>query len=241
MVAVSDSLTGVLKHFGLRPAGGNHRHLRSWIDRWGIPTDHFTYGGDRLAAHRVVARPLEEVLVEHSTYARGTLKKRLYAEGLKDRRCELCGQGEEWRGEPLSLILDHINGVADDNRLENLRIVCPNCNATLSTHCGRNTPRTRTERPCALCQRLFMPNSAAQRYCSRACGQRNRERPTGPRPEQRKVERPPYAQLLHEIETSSWSAVGRRYGVSCNAVRKWVQAYQTAAAEAGTGSAGVAP
>ena len=66
------------------------------------------------------------------------LKKRLYIEGLKKRECELCGQGEEWKGKKMSLILDHINGVHDDNRLINLRIVCPNCNATLETHAGKN-------------------------------------------------------------------------------------------------------
>ena len=49
------------------------------------------------------------------------------------RRCELCGQTESWRGRTMALILDHVNGVPTDNRLENLRIVCPNCAATLDT------------------------------------------------------------------------------------------------------------
>ena len=76
-------------------------------------------------------------IVEGSTYSRGRLKQGPYNAGLKTRRCELCGQDELWRGRPMSLILDHINGVPTDNRLENLRIVCPNCAATLETHCGR--------------------------------------------------------------------------------------------------------
>lgn len=76
------------------------------------------------------------VLCEHSTCNRLHLKRRLYKEGLKQRRCELCGQNEVWRGRAMALILDHVNGVHDDNRLQNLRIVCPNCNATLDTHCG---------------------------------------------------------------------------------------------------------
>ena len=62
----------------------------------------------------------------------------MYKEGLKNKKCELCGQNEEWKGKHMSLILDHINGINDDNKLENLRIVCPNCNATLETHCKGN-------------------------------------------------------------------------------------------------------
>lgn len=82
---------------------------------------------------------LTDILVQDSTYENmSSLKKRLYDEGLKERNCEKCGMSEIWHGEKLSLILDHINGVHSDNRLENLRIICPNCNATLPTHCGKN-------------------------------------------------------------------------------------------------------
>lgn len=54
--------------------------------------------------------------------------------------CELCGQDEIWHGRRMSLILDHVNGVRDGNRIENLNIVCPNCAATLPTHCGKKHP-----------------------------------------------------------------------------------------------------
>jgi hypothetical protein len=152
------------------------------------------------------------------------LKARLYAEGLKERRCALCGQGEEWQGRRMSLILDHVNGIADDNRLENLRIVCPNCNATLDTHCGRNA-KLLADRQCTRCGRTFRPGYGSQRYCSRECGMRW-ERPRGPRPATRRVERPPYEQLLEEIEELGWAGTGRKYGVSDNAIRKWVRGYE---------------
>ena len=57
----------------------------------------------------------------------------------------------------MALILDHINGVADDNRLENLQIVCPNCAATLDTHCGRANRRPLEEYPCERCGTAFRP------------------------------------------------------------------------------------
>ena len=78
---------------------------------------------------------LEEILVERSTSVSQKLKARLYEAGLKQRACERCGQDEVWGGRRIGLILDHMNGVRDDNRLENLQIVCPNCAAALETHC----------------------------------------------------------------------------------------------------------
>jgi hypothetical protein len=206
----------------------NHRTLKKWAAIWEISVDHFDPDEARRRGARITAQPLSEILVEHSTYHRGHLKERLYATGVKSRICELCGQDDVWNGSPMSLILDHINGVADDNRLENLRIVCPNCAATLDTHCGRKMRINREPRSCRRCGEEFMPRYARQRYCSRDCGQRwvGREVLQVPRPERRKVDRPPYAELLAELEATSYVAVGRKYGVSDNAVRKWVRAYE---------------
>jgi len=209
----------------MRAAGGNHATIRRYVDEvWRIPTGHF----DPVAARsrgRKPSIPLEDVLVAKSRYSRSQLKKRLYKEGLKPRRCELCSQDECWRGRRMALILDHINGIADDNRLENLRIVCPNCAATLETHCRRADRVVRDPLACARCGEEFVPRFAAQRYCSQACGTRHGR--GIPRPEARKVPRPPYARLLREVNAIGFLATGRRYGVSDNAVRKWIHWYET--------------
>jgi hypothetical protein len=70
------------------------------------------------------------------------------------------------------------------------------------------------------CGESFTPKYAKQRFCSRACGVRHNA------PALHRVERPPYAQLWAEIAATSYSAVGRKYGVSGNAIRKWVRAYE---------------
>jgi transposase-like protein len=229
-IAASKSWAEALRRLGRCTTGNNWLTIKKYAATWGIDTTHFDpYAASRAAlARRGEPMPLSEILVEGSTYRRGKVKRRLYHAGLKQPVCEICGQDEFWHGKRMSLILDHINGVRDDHRIENLRIVCPNCAATLDTHCGRNLPFTR---PCDRCGESFAPKHRAQRYCSRRCGFRGRSggRNKGrgvPRPERRKVERPPYDQLLREIEATSYLAVGRKYGVSDNAVRKWVRWYE---------------
>lgn len=224
-IAASFSWAETLRRLGYCPTGGNWKTVQKRASALGIPTDHF----DPYATSRQLARkrriPLEQVLVENSTYSRASLKRRLYESGLKEPRCELCGQDEYWRGTRISLILDHINGVRDDNRLENLRIVCPNCAAGLDTHCGRRTRLERDPRECLLCGTSFVPNRPEQRYCSRSCGSRA-PRSYAPRPTIRRVARPPRERLLREIGALGYAGVGREYGVSDNAVRKWIRDYE---------------
>lgn len=225
-VAGSRSYAEALRSMGMCASGGGTSTLRKWVERWGIPTAHFDPYAHQRGPRTGTRRPLAEVMVEGSTFNRGHLKKRLYEEGLKERRCELCGQGELWRGTRISLILDHVNGNGRDHRLENLRIVCPNCAATLATHCGRNVKMI-DDRVCAECGNEFRPRQVDQRYCSLYCGQHH-DRPhmRVPRPETRKVPRPTYEQLKADLSHMTWLAAGRKYGVSDNAVRKWMRWYE---------------
>jgi hypothetical protein len=234
-IAASRSYAEALRRLGLCPTGNNWRTLKRYaLEVWRIPVEHFDpHAAQREALERYRAgtrTPLSEILVADSTYhSRGSLKARLFAAGLKQRQCEMCGQGELWRGRRMSLILDHVNGVRNDNRLENLRIVCPNCAATLDTHCGRNLALVR---PCETCGTTFKAGHPRQRWCSPRCAQLGDAGRRG-HLKLRRAERPPYEQLMAQIREVGWSAVGRRYGVSDSAIRKWVQAYhaERAAAE----------
>ncbi len=143
-VRVSRSFAEVMQRLGYQPSGGMHRHIKAHIARLALDTDHFT--GQRWSAGTRTGsgfkpQPLSEILVANSTYlSSGRLRRRLINAKLKPPRCEICGL-DTWRGQPLPLALDHINGDPRDNRLENLRIVCPNCHALTETWCGRNRGR----------------------------------------------------------------------------------------------------
>jgi hypothetical protein len=223
-IAASLSWAEALRRLGMCQTGGAHTILKKYAALWEISSDHFDpYAANRGA--RSGRTPLDAILVKGSPYQRKHLKRRLYEEGLKRPVCELCGQGELWRGARMALILDHINGVSNDNRLDNLRILCPNCAATLDTHCARGRRLSREDRDCVRCGSTFRPRSASQRYCSRACGTRWDRRGRA-RPSARRVDRPPYSQLMREVGAIGYCATGRRYGVSDNAIRKWIRAYE---------------
>jgi hypothetical protein len=224
-IASSFSWAEALRKLGYRSAGGNWRTLQKYAALWGVPTDHFDPDRARHRGLRQARRPLDEIMVRDSTYSRGHLKQRLFDEGIKLRECEECGQTETWRRKRMALILDHINGVPNDHRLENLRILCPNCAATLDTHCGNKNRLPRSPRVCGRCGTEFLPKSRRQAYCSRACGSRW-DRAGAARPGARRAARPPYEQLLVEIERCGYRATGRKYGVSDNAIRKWVRQYE---------------
>ena len=81
---------------------------------------------------------LKNILVKNSNFQSYKLKKRLFAAKIKLKHCEECGWNKEAIDGRLPLELDHINGDSRDNRIENLRVLCPNCHSLKATHRGRN-------------------------------------------------------------------------------------------------------
>lgn len=141
IVAESFSIAEVIKKCNLIPAGGNYISTKNRIRNLNLSISHFT-GAAWNQGHRYrpvkQAQPLVEILIENSTFnSTYHLKERLLKEGIKERKCECCGN-TEWLGKPISLELHHINGIRNDLRIENLQILCPNCHAFTDNYRGKN-------------------------------------------------------------------------------------------------------
>ena len=216
----SSSYSDICKNLNLPSHYGNRQTIKKYIEYRNLDISHF-FNKELIPIFKKIE--LKYILIENSTYRSTTcLKKRLYKEGLKERKCELCGQEEKWKGKKMSLIIDHINGTNNDNRIENLRIVCPNCNATLDTHCGKNIKNKSNN------YYLRIMGNKKKYFCDCGdeitknakvcikCSQIN----------QRKVERPTYKQLSNDIKELNYTNTGKKYGVSDNTIRKWKRKYE---------------
>jgi hypothetical protein len=107
------------------------------------------------------------------------------------------------------MILDHINGINNDNRIENLRMICPNCNSQQKTFAGRNN-RGKKKCEAKVCVDCGVPVTHYSLRCKKCSALKKR-----------KTTRPEISILKKDVDKLGWEATGRKYGVSGNAVRKW--------------------
>ena len=138
-VKASRSIRGVIDRLGLHPAGGTYAYIKKYAAEYGFDTSHWLGQGHRLGSRLPVrpAEPLARLLVR-DRFASSKLKRRLLKEGVFLPQCAVCGL-REWRGSPIPLDMDHIDGDHLNNELSNLRLLCPNCHAQTPTYKARNS------------------------------------------------------------------------------------------------------
>jgi hypothetical protein len=140
-IANNKSWRQVLFSLGLKEGGGTYVYIKNLAKKLNLSTSHMTGQGWNCGERYKNPKPvkdLEDILVEDSDYHnQNFLKKRLWREGLLKKECYVCGISD-WLGTPLTLQIDHINGKRQDNRIENLQILCPNCHSQTKTFAGKN-------------------------------------------------------------------------------------------------------
>jgi len=207
----SKTYADALRSLGLPVRSGNYGTITKYCKKYNISTDHFTSQahGTSKPPNRI---PTEAMFTVDSTVGNGSLKARIIRENLIPYKCSLCSINE-WQGKRLVLVLDHINGTPLDNRLENLRFLCPNCNSQQATFCRGDKKLARQKR------------NEFKFVCS--CGSNKTELAShcqkcfaGYVKRQYKIVWPDYNTLSSMIETNGYVGTGKLLGVSDNAVKK---------------------
>lgn len=135
IVNESKTLAEVMRKLGYSANRGNSiKGLKNHLTNLGIDFSKFS---NNFYSHSHPQNKIEDILIENSTYSNMTsLKKRIIHYGFLKNECYICGI-KEWRNKPLVLQLDHINGNNRDNRIENLRLLCPNCHSQTDSFCRK--------------------------------------------------------------------------------------------------------
>lgn len=204
------NLTEVLNYLEIPRQGNNSVTLKGILDRNGIDYSHFT------GRAREYAKPLEKsveyYLTNETNVKPFVLKKKLLEAGLKENRCECCGI-TDWNGKPLVMQLHHVDGNTKNNKIENLQILCPNCHSQTENYCGAANKSEQN-----YCPDCGKPITKAAKYCS-MCAHKHTVRNSHVIPSPK--------QLAYDfLELKSFLQVGKKYGISDNAVRKWCKKYQ---------------
>lgn len=220
-VEMSTSIANVLRKIGLKPKGGNYRTINNYIKENDIDVSHFT--GQLWSKGKIIGpkRDIGDYLSNKYPIQSNVLKKRLINEGLKEHKCEKCGN-IKWLVGLIPLELHHINGNSDDNSLNNLQLLCPNCHAFTDNYRGRKLKKVKLKK--AKINKKSVTHKKKY-YCT--CGN---EKARGSKmcsdcqhKLQRKVRNRPNKEiLLQEVKDTSYTAVGKKYGVSDNTIRKWI-------------------
>lgn len=145
------SFAELCRRLGLKPEGGNPKTVRKKLDQFEVDYSHFTGQGWNKFGHPSfgnTGQQMDAYFKSNSSFPSSKVRERLLNNKLKENQCEICGI-TNWLGNSITIQLHHINGVSDDNRIENLQMLCPNCHSQTDSYCksfkSRSVTAVKTE------------------------------------------------------------------------------------------------
>lgn len=212
------SVKECLEYLGLRAAGGNYNQFYLWCNRHELIPPIWDRSSHVIKYHQKNLVPLSKILTKDSSYNRGSLKRRLVSEGILEEKCDVCDILPSWNGKSLTLQLDHRNGIYNDNRLTNLRLLCPNCHSQTLNFAGRRSQAANRSIPsCSRCRNIISRTSSSG-LCRKCAGSRNNFW-------RRKVVRPKKEELFRMVWDRPTSQIAKELNVSDKAISKWCKSY----------------
>ena len=240
----SYSIGQTLRALGVNPKNnGRYPWIKRLIVEYGIDTSHFTGKGWRANS---VKYSTDEAFAAESTKPRGVIRQWVIRYSLIPYECAFCGNKGEWNGHKMALELDHINGIPNDHRLENLRFLCPNCHAITDTYCGRNKDKDGDEDNSSLQEynnaNIWVKKKKEQEEESSEKQQKRKKKPEyfckncgkplksncdycRPCSQRRVLQRPSAIEIAQKVKEKGFWRGAKDYGVTDNAVRKWCKEY----------------
>ncbi len=163
----SSSLAEVMTKIGLSLHSNNYKELNNRIIQDDLCLNGLKANKKGKSFGVFKSFKLEDILIENSTYPRHELKARLIKGNLIEYKCAICNNIGEWNNQKLVLQIDHINGVNCDNRIENLRFLCPNCHTQTQTYAGRGRRKEVIQNKCIDCHCDIHKKSIRCSKCSK--------------------------------------------------------------------------
>ena len=207
-VKTSNCARQALLLLGVEGKGANYKVINRLIKKLELDNNHWktAYQLCLKGKNFNKKKELSELLVEGSSITSNSLKKRLIKENKLENKCDIC-HISTWLGKELVLHLDHINGISTDNRIENLRLLCPNCHSCTATYAGRNI-RVRRIRNKKMCKRCNTQITTKATHCKKCT------------PKKEKAKWPSNQELKQWAQTRTLTSIALELGVSVSAVRK---------------------